>query len=120
MLAFFFHGEVLSSRNLRTSHGRGKIDCSLQRGATEFPTETISNDRSSRLMARYYFHIDGQCPHCDEYGEDLPHDEAAWQAALRLMRDIEDGFRPGHTWRLDVHDGTVPVYLVEITTHRRR
>jgi Domain of unknown function (DUF6894) len=71
-------------------------------------------------MTRYFFHIDGNRPHRDGLGEDHPDDDAAWQAAIRLTRDIEDGFRPGHSWRLEVHDGTVPVYLVEIKTVRRR
>jgi hypothetical protein len=71
-------------------------------------------------MARYFFHIDGQRPHRDELGEDLPHDEAAWQAAVRLTRDIEDGFQPGHAWRLEVYDAKAPIYLIEIVTSRRR
>lgn len=71
-------------------------------------------------MARYFFHIDGQRPHRDELGEDLADDAAAWRAAVRLTRDIEHDFHPGHVWRLEVHHGREPVYLVEITTHRRR
>jgi len=71
-------------------------------------------------MARYFFHIDGDRPHRDEHGEECPHDAAAWQAAVRLTRDIEDGFQPGQQWRLEVHDGIVPVYLVEIVARRLR
>jgi hypothetical protein len=71
-------------------------------------------------MARYYFHIEGNKPHRDEMGEVFADDTAAWEAALRFTRDIEDGFHPGHSWRLEVHDGAVPVYLIEIKSHRKR
>jgi hypothetical protein len=71
-------------------------------------------------MARYFFHIEGEKPHRDEIGEDLPDDEAAWKAAMQLARDVEDNLRPGQTWRLDVRDRDKPVYLVAITTHRQR
>ena len=71
-------------------------------------------------MARYFFHIDGTRPHRDEHGEDLLHDEAAWQAAVRLTRDIEDGFQPGNNWRLEVRDCGALVYLIEIRTSRHR
>jgi hypothetical protein len=71
-------------------------------------------------MNRYFFHVDGNKPHRDEMGEDFADDAAAWAAALRFTRDIEDGFHPGHTWRLEVHDGVVPVYFIEITTRRHR
>jgi hypothetical protein len=71
-------------------------------------------------MARYFFHIDGEHPHRDEVGEDLPDDRAAWLAAMRLARDIESNLRPGQDWHLDVREEDTPVYFVEIKTHRRR
>jgi hypothetical protein len=71
-------------------------------------------------MARYFVHIDGNKPHRDDMGEVFADDAAAWEAALRFTRDIEDGFHAGHTWRLGVHDGTTPVYLIQITTSRYR
>lgn len=71
-------------------------------------------------MTRYFFHIDGKRPHRDDLGEEHPDDAAAWRAAIRFTRDVEDGFEPGHAWHLEVYDGKVPVYIVEITTHRRR
>ncbi|MBU6461254.1 MAG: tRNA 5-methylaminomethyl-2-thiouridine synthase [Bradyrhizobium sp.] len=71
-------------------------------------------------MTRYFFHIDGQNPYCDDLGEDLPDDQAAWWAAMRLARDVEDHLRPGQSWHLEVRDGNGPVYLVAITTQRRR
>jgi len=72
-------------------------------------------------MARYFFHIDGNKPHHrDRVGETFTDDAAAWRAALRLTRDIEDGFHPGHSWRLEVHEGDQSVYLIAITTERHR
>jgi DNA-binding IclR family transcriptional regulator len=71
-------------------------------------------------MARYFFHIEGEKPHRDEIGEDLPDDEGAWRAAVKLARDVEDNLRPGQTWHLDVRDGDEPVYIVAITTRRQR
>lgn len=68
-------------------------------------------------MGRYYFHIAGRNPHRDEIGEDLKDDIAAWQEAVRLTRDIEHAFDPGHIWRLEVHDERKPVYRLEIISH---
>jgi hypothetical protein len=71
-------------------------------------------------MARYYFHIDGHRPHRDEVGEECADDSVAWQSAIRLTRDIEDGFQPGHSWQLEVHHDKLPVYIVAITTRKCR
>ena len=71
-------------------------------------------------MARYFFHIDGEHPHRDELGEDLPHDRAAWLTAMQLARDIESNLQPGQEWQLDVREGDTPVYSVEIKTYRCR
>ena len=58
-------------------------------------------------MARYFFHIDGQRPHRDDQGEELRDEAAAWRAAIRHTRDIEDGFAPGHRggWRFMMAKG---------------
>jgi hypothetical protein len=71
-------------------------------------------------MPRYFFHIDGVRPHSDVEGEEHPDDASAWRAAIRVTRDIEDGFEPGHRWLLEVREGNAPVYLIEIAAHRRR
>jgi hypothetical protein len=65
---------------------------------------TIAQVCCCRRMVRYFFHIDGSKPHLDEMGEVFAEDTAAWRAAVRLTRDIEDGFHPGLTWWLEVHD----------------
>ncbi len=53
-------------------------------------------------MPRYYFDIQNGSPYRDEVGEDLLDDQAAWLAAMRLAREIEDVLRPSGTWNLEV------------------
>ncbi len=67
-------------------------------------------------MPQYFFHIDGERPHRDIIGEDLPDDAAAWAEALRLSRDIEGTLQPGERWQLEVHEGGHVLYRVVITT----
>jgi len=118
VLLHVFHGERPLDETLQ---GIAIVDCSIQHIRAHFsPKEAILEDRCSTIMARYFFHIDGTRAYRDEHGEELPHGAAACHAAVRLTRDIEDGFRPGHTWRLKVHDGNVPVYVVEIVPYERR
>jgi hypothetical protein len=69
-------------------------------------------------MPRYYFHFEGSRPHIDETGELLKSDEAAWELALRLARDVEHGLQPGEDWTLRVVDGTRPVFILTMTTRR--
>lgn len=71
-------------------------------------------------MPRYFFHINGERPHRDEIGEELADDGDAWHEAMGRARDIEDTLRPGEAWRLDVREGNFVVYVVTITTQRRR
>jgi hypothetical protein len=82
--------------------------------------ETKFACRRFEHMARYFFHIDGGSPHRDEVGEELPDDAAAWRTAMQLARDIESNLQPGQSWHLDVREGRVAVYLVEIKTRRHR
>jgi hypothetical protein len=69
-------------------------------------------------MLRYYFHFEGSRPHADETGELLKGDDAAWEAALRLVRDVEHGLRPGEDWTLRVVNETGPVFILTMTTKR--
>lgn len=71
-------------------------------------------------MTRYFFHIDGEKPHRDEIGEELPTDAEAWSAAMRLARDIEDSLTPGQNWRLEVFEADRRVYFVAISTRSFR
>ncbi|WP_145641660.1 DUF6894 family protein [Bradyrhizobium daqingense] len=71
-------------------------------------------------MRRYYFHFEGNRPHTDETGEFLEDDEAAWAAALRLVRDVENGLRPGENWTLRVVSEDTPVYILRVMTKRYR
>ncbi|MGY4370543.1 hypothetical protein ACVW1A_006608 [Bradyrhizobium sp. LB1.3] len=67
-------------------------------------------------MLRYYFHFEGSRPHADETGELLKRDDAAWEAALRLVRDVEQ--RPGEDWTLRVVNETGPDFILTMTTKR--
>lgn len=69
-------------------------------------------------MPRYYFHFEGSRPHTDDTGEFLKDDKAAWKAALRLARDVEDGLQPGEDWTLRVLNETKPVFILRMTTQR--
>ncbi|MGY3239983.1 hypothetical protein ACVMAJ_006873 [Bradyrhizobium sp. USDA 4448] len=71
-------------------------------------------------MRKYYFHFEGSRPHTDEAGEFLKSDEAAWQAALHLVRDVENGLRPGEQWSLRVFSDDTSVFVLRMTTERCR
>ncbi|WP_377830934.1 tRNA 5-methylaminomethyl-2-thiouridine synthase (plasmid) [Bradyrhizobium lupini] len=51
-------------------------------------------------------------------GELLKSDEAAWEAALRLARDVEHGLRPGESWTLRIECENRPVFILSMTTKR--
>jgi hypothetical protein len=71
-------------------------------------------------MPRYFFHIVGERPHRDQVGEDLNHDEAAWKASMRALRELEDRFSPGDDWRLEVFHEDAPVFLITVSSRRLR
>jgi hypothetical protein len=71
-------------------------------------------------MPRYFFHINSARSHLDELGEDCEHDDAAWQSSVRMLRDLEDGFRPGEEWQLEVHHEKTPVFLITVQARRLR
>jgi hypothetical protein len=65
-------------------------------------------------MPRYFFHIDAQKPYRDETGETHKNDRAAWRAALRLARDIEDNLAPGNSWALKVCRDETAIYSISV------
>jgi hypothetical protein len=68
-------------------------------------------------MARYYFDINNGHPYRDEVGEDLANDAAAWMAAKRLTRDIENVLAPGQSWNLEVRRRDEnPIFRIRIET----
>jgi hypothetical protein len=71
-------------------------------------------------MLRYYFHFEGSRPHTDEAGEFLKSDEAAWEIALRLARDVEHGLQPGDEWTLRVVNEEELVFILTMTTKHFR
>jgi Domain of unknown function (DUF6894) len=69
-------------------------------------------------MPRYYFHLDGTRPYCDEDGTELPDDQAAWREAKRFARDIEGHLQPGEDWRLHVLKDSRLLYLLVVSSSR--
>ena len=53
-------------------------------------------------MSGYYFNIQNGHSYCDDVGEELPDDRAAWASAVRLAREIENVMKPGGSWHLEV------------------
>ena len=72
-------------------------------------------------MPRYFFNVHNMQLSTDDLGEELPDDEAAWKEATRyageLFKDIEDNFRPGQEWGIEVTDATRRrIYSIRITS----
>ena len=59
-------------------------------------------------MPKYFFNVHGATPSRDDQGVDFPDDEAAWREAItsagELMKDMDENFRPGEEWSLEVTD----------------
>jgi len=71
-------------------------------------------------MPRYYFHISSGHPFEDPAGEELADDDAAWQEALRTVRDIEanldlDG---ANVWSVEVKRGDTSIFRIDVTARR--
>jgi hypothetical protein len=50
----------------------------------------------------------------------LPSEEAAWQEALRLVRDVESSLKPNETWVLTVSEGNHPIFRINVRTEDLR
>jgi len=72
----------------------------------------------SKDMPKYFFHIDGPKPYCDEVGTMLPDDRAAWNEMRRTLRVIEHYLEPGQEWRIKVHSESKPVYSLTVSSRR--
>ena len=68
-------------------------------------------------MPRYFFNISGNRPFQDMSGEELPDDQGAWRAAMKMMLDVESSVTPGDVWRLEVMNADRLVYTVEVITN---
>jgi hypothetical protein len=66
-------------------------------------------------MPTYQFRISGSNPFYDADMQ-LPSSEAAWEEALRLVRDIEDSLRPGDSWTLNVGEEGMAIFRISVTT----
>ncbi|MBV8926145.1 MAG: tRNA 5-methylaminomethyl-2-thiouridine synthase [Bradyrhizobium sp.] len=71
-------------------------------------------------MSRYFFRITNGKPHDDEVGEELRDERAAWLAAKRLTRDIEDTLEPNAHWKVEVRDADGPIYSISIAGRKLR
>jgi hypothetical protein len=71
-------------------------------------------------MPRYFFHISNGHPFKDARGEDLQDDNAAWEQALRTVRDVEsvldlDG---SSVWSLEVKREDTSIFRIDVSAQR--
>jgi hypothetical protein len=71
-------------------------------------------------MPRYFYHISNGHPFEDTTGEDLPDDHAAWEEALRTVRDIEQTLRldGANAWSVEVQRGDKPIFRIDVWARR--
>jgi len=50
----------------------------------------------------------------------LPSDEAAWNEALQLTRDLESSLKLNGDWVLTVSEGDSPIFRISVTAHDLR
>jgi hypothetical protein len=68
-------------------------------------------------MPSYQFRISGSKPFFDADVQ-LRSSEAAWEEALRLVRDIEGSLQPGESWTLDVGEEGTTIFRISVTTEQ--
>jgi uncharacterized protein DUF6894 len=71
-------------------------------------------------MPQYFFNITNGHPFKDPLGEDLPDDNAAWEQAVKTVRDIEssldlDGSRH---WSLEVKREATSIFRIDVSAKR--
>jgi hypothetical protein len=71
-------------------------------------------------MPRYFFHISNGHPFKDPAGEELPHDDAAWEEALRTVRDIEANLDldSANVWSVEVKRGDRSIFRIDVSARR--
>ena len=71
-------------------------------------------------MALYFFHISNGHPFTDSAGEELPDDAAAWDQAVRTVRDVESSLNLGDSnrWSLEVNRGDTPIFRIDVAAHK--
>lgn len=69
-----------------------------------------------RQMRTFRFDISGPRPFQHVDGTQLPSSDAAWNEAVRFVRDIEDALEPGDSWTLDVSEDGTPIFRIAIVT----
>ncbi|WFU21066.1 hypothetical protein QA649_23385 [Bradyrhizobium sp. CB1717] len=76
-------------------------------------------------MPKYYFNVRDLEPSTDEFGEELPDNEAAWKQATgfagEVLKDMDGRFRPGQEWAVEVTDEQKRMlYRIEISSRKRK
>ena len=71
-------------------------------------------------MPRYFFDISGGAPFSDPDGEELPHDQAAWDEALRTVRDVETTLDPDKwpRWSLEVKRDGMTIFRIDVSARK--
>ncbi|WP_394570356.1 DUF6894 family protein [Bradyrhizobium sp. 31Argb] len=71
-------------------------------------------------MPRYFFHISNGHPFRDPKGEELRDDNAAWEQALRTVRDIESSLDLDGSpeWSIEVKRGHSSIFRIDVSARR--
>ena len=71
-------------------------------------------------MPRYFFDISNGHPFHDPAGEELADDNAAWQEALRTVRDIEANLHldSASVWSVEVKRGERSIFRIDVSARR--
>jgi uncharacterized protein DUF6894 len=71
-------------------------------------------------MPQYFFNITNGHPFKDPLGEDLPDDDAAWEQAVKTVRDIEASLNldGSSEWSLEVKRGQTSIFRIDVSAQR--
>jgi hypothetical protein len=71
-------------------------------------------------MARYFFHISNGQPFSDPEGQELPNDRAAWQEAIRTVRDVETtlDLEGSPCWSLEVQRDGRSIFRIDVSARK--
>jgi hypothetical protein len=77
--------------------------------------------RNGTSKPRYFFDFHNCLLGCDEIGEELPNDEAAWREATiftgQLFKEIDGKLGPGDSWKFKCNrPRSDPLFLIDIST----
>jgi hypothetical protein len=93
-------------------------------------TEAVIGDENARCapaifqqgpsVPKYFFNITNGHPFRDAVGEDLPDDSAAWEQAVRTVRDIEASLNldGSSKWSLEVKRDETSIFRIDVAAQR--